>query len=346
MILDKTVNLTLGYFATTAKREFAMKSSYVYYTSNLVWAVPPGRENTSLEKLAKPFQTPVWICFLLTFVLSFIVVHVLQTKFSKSAQNFVFGKNVSDPLLNIVNVLLGGSLSSLPRRNFARTILAIYMVYCFIIQNSYKGSLFQFMQSTTREKAVKTADEMIEQNFYFYMFSHSKDLLTGLPKVMERARFKTPTEFSALFNEVVDSEFKGGLLTSIDHIAYRNIQASPHKFFSHAPEVIMTYNIVIYMHKQTCLIDEMNSKIKMLQSAGLVKNWASKLIDPMYLRRLSTSKTHSLGFRELSGPFIIHIVGLLMSLFIFVYEKVLKPIQETTRRVKFQRKKLVLSKDF
>lgn len=321
MILDREVNLTLGYFATTAVREFTMLSSCVYYTSNLIWTIPPGRENTSLEKLLKPFQTPVWIVFLITLALSFAVVGVLQMKFSKNVQNFVFGKNVSDPMLNILNIIFGGSLPSLPTRNFARTVLAIFMLYSFIVQNSYKGSLFQFMRDTIREREVRTADEMIEQNFKFYMMGSSKALLINLPLVLDRAVYKSRTDFSLMFNEVVKPEFKGALLSSVDHIAYRNIQASPHKFFRYAPEIIMTYNIVIYMHKQTCLATQFNSMIMNLMNGGLVHNWATKFIDLKYLKRNPTSKAKSLNFQQLSGAFQLFAAGLLLSLFVFLYEK-------------------------
>ena len=320
MVLDRDVNLTLGFFATTAKRELAMLSSCVYYTSNLIWAIPPGRENTSLEKLLKPFQTPVWIVFLGTIALSFAVVWVIQMKFSKNVQNFVFGKDVSDPMLNILNMMFGGTLPSLPTRNFARTVLAIFMLFSFIIQNSYKGSLFQFMRTTTREREVKTVDEMIKQNFKFYMMRSSKALLTNLPQVLDRAVIKSRTDFSLMFNEVIKSEFKGGILTSIDHIAYRNIQASPQKFFRHAPEVIMTYNIVIYMHKQTCLATQFNRMIMNLVSGGLVHNWATNFIDPKYLKRNPTSKATSLNIKQLSGAFQLFAAGLLLSLFVFLYE--------------------------
>ena len=321
MVLDREVNLTLGYFATTAAREFAMLSSFCYYTSNLIWAIPPGRENTSLEKLLKPFQTPVWIIFLLTLVLSFTVVGVIQMKFSKNVQSFVFGKNVSDPMLNILNMIFGGSLPSLPKRNFARTVLAIFMLFCFILQNSYKGSLFQFMRTTTREREVKTVDEMIKQNFKFYMMGSSKSLLINMPQVLDRAVYKSRTDFSQMFNEVVKPEFKGGLLTSLDHIAYRNIQASPHKFFRHAPEVIVTYNIVIYMHKQTCLATQFNTMIMYLMNGGLVYNWASNFIDPKYLKRNPTSRATSLNIEQLSGAFQLFAGGLLISSFVFIYEK-------------------------
>lgn len=116
-----------------------MKSSYIYYTSNLIWISPPGRLFTSFEKLFKPFGRIMWTCTLIIFVVAFLTVFVVRLQ-STSAQNFVFGRGNSSPCLNIVNVFFGGSLSKLPVRNFARTILAFFMIYCLIIRSSYQGN--------------------------------------------------------------------------------------------------------------------------------------------------------------------------------------------------------------
>lgn len=328
MILDKKVNFTLGYFATTAPRDLVMKSSYVYYTSNLVWAIPPGRENTPLEKLLKPFQTAVWMTFTSILIISFAAVKWIQTKLPKKAQNFAFGEKINDPMLNIVNIILGGSLPALPTRNFARTILAIFMIYCFIMQNSYKGSLFQFMQSTVREREVRNTEEMMQQKFKFYMMETAKDLLASMPQILNQSEYKNRTGFTKMFDEVVKPDFKGGLLTSVDHIAYRNIQASPHKFFRHCPEVLMTYNIVIYMHKQTCFAEQLTNIITNLVNGGMVRNWASKFIDQKFLKRFPTSKTSGLNVKQLSGAFILFGVGLVLSFLAFLYEKCFNRVEK------------------
>jgi hypothetical protein len=335
MVMDEQVNLTLGFFATTAMRDLVMTSSYSYYTSSLIWVIPPGSLISSLEKLLKPFQTAVWTFFLLILFFSFLVVGALKFKFTKNSQHFVFGRKVHDPSLNILNIILGGSLPSVPTRNFARTVLAVFMIYCFVIQNSYKGSLFQFMQMTMREPEKKSTDELIQNNFKFYMLSSSRGLLSAQPKVLEKSFFVQPLEFGKMFGEVVNPEFKGALLTSEDHLAYRNIQASPNVFFRHATESIMTYNIAIYMHKQSCLSYQFNQMIVNLVSAGLVQNWASKYIDKSFLKRKSVSKAVGLNMPQLLGAFQLLVTGLVISFFVFILETFSVRLKQQRNKIPF-----------
>lgn len=320
MVMDQKVNLTLGYFASTATRDLAMTSSYAYFTSSLVWVIPPGNIISSFEKLLKPFQIAVWIFFLLTLLLAFLVVSILQLKFTKNTQNFVFGRKTHDPMLNILNIIFDGSLPSLPTRNFARTVLAIFMVYCFIIQNSYKGSLFQFMQMTMREPEKKSTEELVANDFKFYMLKSSRAFLTGTPQILARTVFVPPKTYADMYSEVINPDFKGALLASKDHLAYRNIQASPDRFFRHTPETIMTYNIVIYMHKQSCLAFQFDQMIINLVCGGLVQNWARKFTDQSFLKRRNVSEAVGLNMQQLFGAFQLLFAGLFISLFVFILE--------------------------
>lgn len=320
MIVQHEVNMSLGYFASTAVRDSYMTSSYVYYTSNLIWMIPPGREISSIEKLLKPFQMTVWVYFLLVLGITLLVVAVLKFQ-SKEVQIFFFGAGVQSPCLNFVNLILGGSLHKLPVRNFARTVLLIFMLYCFVMQNSYKGGLNKFMQMTIREPEMKSTDQMMKNNFKFYMLTASKAYLAELPRVMESAVFTNPANFAKMVEKVLDPEFKGAVLTSKDHLAYRNIIAFP-RFFRHAPETIFTNNIVVYMRKQACLSHQINQIIINSLNGGLIQTWASHYIDKNFLNHKRSPKAVALKMQQLLGAFQLLILGLFISLAFFVGEKI------------------------
>lgn len=319
--MQREVNLTIGYFASTALRDFFMTSSYVYYTSNLIWIIPPGKVISSLEKLLKPFQFIVWIYILVILAFAFLSVGLLSF-YSKKATDFTFGQNTASPCLNIVNIVFGGSLNNVPTRNFARTVLMMFMLYCFVIQNSYKGGLFNFMQKTVRERVMSTTDEIVEKNFKFYMLESSKAYLTELPKIMELAEFLSLDNFTYMLNQVLDPDFKGVLLTSEDHLAYRNIQAFPNKFYRHAPETIFSNNIVIYMSKQSCLAHDVDQLIIYLVNGGFINTWASIFIDKNFLKRRNQIKTVALKLQQLLGAFQLLFLGLCVSVLLFLLELV------------------------
>lgn len=136
--MENKANMTIGYISSTVNRNWYMTPSYVYYTSNLVWMCPPGRLFTPLEKLFKPFGDLLWTCILIIFIVSFIAIRFINSQAS-SVRRFVYGPGNTSPCLNISNIFFGGALTKLPLRNFARTLLVVFMIYCLVIRSSYTG---------------------------------------------------------------------------------------------------------------------------------------------------------------------------------------------------------------
>lgn len=319
MVTRREVNLTIGYFALTSHRRQHMSSSYIYFTSNLVWMIPRGAEISSLEKLLKPFDSLVWVFFVLTLAAAFIAIGVIKLS-SKSLQNFVVGENVRDANLNIVNISFGGSINKVPSGNFARFILMTFMIYCFVITNSYKGGLLNFMRMTVREPEVTSTEEMIAKDFKFYMLVSSTAYLTEMPQVAKRSVFTSLQEFNRMLDKVIVPGFKGAILTSVDHLAYRNIHAFPDRYYNHAPDVIFANNLVIYLNKDSCLTYQFDEIIENLISGGLIETWASNFIDKNFLKHRSSNSAKTLNFSQLLGAFQLLLTGIIMSSIVFLVE--------------------------
>lgn len=319
MVTQNRVNMTIGYFASTSIRRSHMSSSYVYFASNLIWMVPPGAEIPSLEKLLKPFDAVLWICFLVVLLGAIVAVGALKSG-PKKLRDFVIGSNIHDPTLNIFNIWFGGSMNQLPSTNFARYVLMVFMIYCFVVTNSYKGGLLNFVRKTVRESQLATTDEMISKGFTFYMLESSKAYLTEMPYIRERAVFVSAEGYTKALDHMIDSNFKGAILTSKDHLAYRNIQSYPNRYYNHAPEVIFGNNLVIYLNKNSCLTSRIDSYIVRLVSAGLIDIWAAKYIDKSFLKRKFSDEAKALKYSQLIGAFQLLFVGLAVSLAAFLVE--------------------------
>lgn len=132
-------------------------------------AVPPGEECDSYEKLLLPFDVEVWALIIATFVISYSVIFIINLS-KPHVRNFIFGRNVTTPSLNVAAHFFGISLKVLPGRNFARFLLTTFALYCLIIRTAWQGKSFEFMQKEMRKPEVKSIDELIEKNFTFFMF--------------------------------------------------------------------------------------------------------------------------------------------------------------------------------
>lgn len=147
--------------------EYVFLSQPFMFLNNYIVFSPPG-DFSGYEKLLMPFDIHVWMLIIVTFLASFVVILFLN--FTKtSIRNFVLGRNVSTPALNVIMIFFGISQTTLPMRNFARFLAMLFIIYSLIIRTAYQGKMFEFMQQNISKPEVETIEDLIEQNFTFYM---------------------------------------------------------------------------------------------------------------------------------------------------------------------------------
>lgn len=139
-----------------------------YHYEKLVIVVPPGQLYTSFEKLFLPFEIEVWTWIIITFVVVFSTILIVNF-LPPFVGDFVFGRNVVTPSLNVWIAFSGLGQTILPSRNFARFLLMCFILFSLIIRTAYQGKSFEFLQKEMRKKTVQTIDEMITKNFTLHV---------------------------------------------------------------------------------------------------------------------------------------------------------------------------------
>lgn len=162
--MKSQANLTIGGFSFSISRVNVMSTSAPYLYSSLLYAVPKGKPYTALEKLFLPFRMQIWVLMgiLLTCAL------LTTTFLSERKLEFLSGEGNKTPFLNTISVLFGGSMTTLPKRNFARTILIIWIIGCVVLRSAFQGSLFEFIQKPRNLPSPSTLDELVKRNFTLY----------------------------------------------------------------------------------------------------------------------------------------------------------------------------------
>lgn len=156
--------------------ETAISHPYVFLDNYLL--IPEGANYTSYEKLICPFDSQVWTWIIVTFVSALTTIFIFShTK--PQIQNFVFGRNVTSPTLTFTMIFFGISQTKVPGRNFARYLVAMFLLFCMVIRTGYQGKMFEFMQKTMTKPEVKSINEMIEKNFTFHMTQGFSDVSNG-----------------------------------------------------------------------------------------------------------------------------------------------------------------------
>lgn len=126
--------------------------------------VTPAEAYTPYEKLFLPFDVQTWILLSVTFVITFLVILIIN-RLSKSTQQIVYGHRVKNPFMNVVSIFFGISQTRLPIESFPRFILVLFIFFCLIFRTCYQNKIFQFMTSNPRKMPPKTIEGLIDRNY-------------------------------------------------------------------------------------------------------------------------------------------------------------------------------------
>lgn len=139
----------------------------IYHDEHFL-TLTPGEEFNGYEKLYLPFDEPTWAWIGITFTTAFVTIFVLRFV-RKDIALFVIGRGVTTPTLNVFRGFFGIGQIVCPGRNFARYNLVMFILFSLVIRTAYQGKMFEFLQKEMRKPAPESIDEMIDQNYTFYM---------------------------------------------------------------------------------------------------------------------------------------------------------------------------------
>lgn len=174
------VNFTIGLISYTAQRQRLLSASFPYYQSAIRFAVPRGKQFTAFQKLFMPFRYIIWTCLISLFAIGLCAIVALR--FDLQRRVFVVGAQNPTPYLNMIAVFLGVSMTVLPRRNFARFLLTVWMMGCIVLRNAYQGSMFQFMSNSKSAPVVNSLDDMLANNYSLLVRKELFYLFDQIPK--------------------------------------------------------------------------------------------------------------------------------------------------------------------
>ena len=138
----------------------------------LCFMIAPGKPYTDLERMFMMFDFELWIAISVTFSIAFTATLMLRFV-SRKIRNFVVGRNVQNPTMNLLSIFLTGSQVQAPGRNFARFLLILFIIWSLIIRTCHQSMLFELMQADLRKPTIKTLDELFQSDLTLYIFKDS-----------------------------------------------------------------------------------------------------------------------------------------------------------------------------
>jgi len=251
-------------------------TDYIIY-KNFLFLMPSGELYSDAAKLFMPLELEVWIATIVTILIALLTIQIVY-RLSQRVQNFVFGRNVTTPSLNIMTAFVGGAQTTLPGRSFARFLLMLFIMFSLIIRTCHQSKLFTYLQADIIKKEIQTINELIEQNEILYI---PKDLPERFTITQRFEKFvKYDLKDSKRFIErTIEPGFQGAVLT--DDMVLTDIES---KFMSGATslkvlkETELGTFTKLTLERDNFLKEQIYDVIGRLHSAGLIDYWYQRML--------------------------------------------------------------------
>lgn len=150
-----------------------------YHTSYLCIIIPSGRPFTSLEKTMWPFCSDVWYTILIIVIFKVLIQIPIKTL---SLNRYLDQINI----LDFIRIYLGLSIVQYPMKILSKMFVVGMFFYALILRSCYQSSLFHFMTLTINVSTVHSVNELIKENFRFYLINSLYFVLESLPEIKSR----------------------------------------------------------------------------------------------------------------------------------------------------------------
>ncbi|KAH8240537.1 hypothetical protein KR038_007769 [Drosophila bunnanda] len=332
MLQRGEADLTLGGIRQTVNRSMVATSTHNYHQTREVFGVlASSYELSSLDILLYPYRLKIWLGILGVVALSALLQLAVDRLLRKHGSDANLGAR---SWLNLELIFVGMPLMDTPRSHTARLYCLMLMMYTLIIRTIYQGLLYHLIRTHQLNRWPQTIESLVERNYTVVLTPIVLEALKEIPSVQHM-------KFRLL--EDPDSDLEPLHFLEANHQLRRHVTASAldifiqfnrlsaeevHRqggnsaetaaHFEIVPEDIINMQLTMYLAKHSFLIDQLNEEIMWMRSVGLLAVWSRWELVESYLR--SEQSYQILGLDELYAIFLVVLVGLLLSLVVFLCE--------------------------
>lgn len=288
-------------------------------------AIPKGRPMSPYVRLTRPFKYIIWSCLSSSLLLGMMIILSIKLLNKTHISHFVFGNINRIPLTNLWSTLFGSSISgTLPTRNFARYILAVWLFYTLILRNAYIGELFIILQDGRAQTTLKTINEIVLKNYTIYTSRTLEELLHySLGKAnLEFMDTTKPAFVPNLLKEMQNNEnLKKVIILLGPTVQYFNRGLRNfNQRINVLPEILFTVPITLYMRPHSYLKRHINDVIMNIMSSGLIKQSESYYLESQFDTIKPDQVPIALTVWLLFGLFSVYSVLLIFCGLVFLLE--------------------------
>jgi hypothetical protein len=134
-----------------------------------IFAITPAEAYNSYEKMILPFDELTWILLILTFLMAFLFIFIVNFT-TRKVRDVIYGRDVNTPAFNVVAIFFGIGQTRLPGKVFSRVILMLFILFCLIIRTAYQGVQFDMLTKDMRKPLPKTIADLKDMGYIINYF--------------------------------------------------------------------------------------------------------------------------------------------------------------------------------
>ncbi|CAG9805377.1 unnamed protein product [Chironomus riparius] len=314
---DKKTDILLGNLYLKESRCYYFDNSATYLNYPVFLVLSPQEKLSSFEKLLSPLQTSVWLMVLLTIGCGIVVIMAITLKF-KFLRQFVYGEGVHYPVTNLFTAFIGLPQPIMPKMNFSRFILMMFMMLSLVLRSIYQGSLYKFLQSDGRQKEPKTIAELIEKDYTFITSESSLDMIKKYnSKMYTRTKPVEDNAENDLDAFAGTAQRTASFASKLEVLQYSmNHSNFPYKI---CKEHFVTINVAMFFNKNFFLKRAIDEALQKILVHGFMKHWM-KEFDRTDKWNYKDKNPTVLTVEHLSGAFQLLLIGNVCGLVVILVE--------------------------
>ncbi|KAG5676554.1 hypothetical protein PVAND_006379 [Polypedilum vanderplanki] len=309
------------------------------------FSIPPAEIYTSYEKLLFPFDFMTWILLLGTFGTAFTAIFIVN-HLSRRWQDIVYGEGIRMAAYNVVGTFFGISQSRVPRANFPRMLLILFIGFCMIFRNAYQGVFYEMLTTNMSKPQPKSIQDLVDGEFTLrvrYDIVQTDPILSLISKDGPKPKIQY-----CLSNTILDNFCKFARDSSLKTaVLLRSEVINNKKIFCQSKiltldEIPYTSLAGISVNPNHFMLNNFAKVMNRLLEAGIVQNWHENFTQE-YKRILKIESTKTAKEKEpqvltlegLSFGFVLWLTACGITIIVFIIEILLNYFKEKKDRKNF-----------
>jgi hypothetical protein len=301
-----------------------------YLYTAIKWYVPCAGQLPRMGNILEVFDTFVWFAIIIiSIITAFVFWSAANLSFYSGINESNTYKLLYNDFYNVWSILLGQSITKLPRAFHLRCTFFLFVCFCFAMNTVFQTLFVSYLVEPGYEKQIESFEEMKDSGILFAK-QPSVDSISFLVSSDEIEQVRSPVVLCPVFEECVLRLIqKRDVITVsvksyaeyIDFIA--GINNNGKKSLCSLPENIGSISLAMYLAKGNPLLDKFNVYIQRSLEGGLGEKYMSELTWNDSLSRRSKSPEQDFDKEDGYIFFIFTILHLKIGVYLLLFGYIL-----------------------